>query len=36
MSALQLRRLPSFSVVPGLDYEEDGDLPPGPEDDEPG
>jgi hypothetical protein len=27
---LQLRRLTSFSVIPGLDYEEEGDLPPGP------
>jgi hypothetical protein len=24
---LHLRRLASFSVIPGLDYEEDGDLP---------
>jgi hypothetical protein len=26
---LHLRRLTSFSVIPGLDYEEEGDLPPG-------
>jgi len=25
---LHLRRLASFSVIPGLDYEEDGDPPP--------
>jgi hypothetical protein len=28
---LHLRRLTSFSVIPGLDYEEEGDLPQAPE-----
>jgi len=28
---LRLRRITSFSVIPGLDYEEEGDLPTGPD-----
>jgi len=27
---LRLRRLTSFSVIPGLDYDDDGDVPAGP------